>query len=457
MKDRGVNEGIYIQFENLTALGVIDVVSDSPITLSINGNKTESRVHTEEVSNWPNQLTRFPLQTNPRSPVKMDVKSVFVRIARNYEPVKNLGMAKIFAIRFYPSDVSNIYSPSLGGQIQPVLPTVVQAEVKASSILTPVAAYQPANLFDSKYDFAWSTYGEKTSGVGEWVELQFASPMTIAGLLVWNGYQRSESHFLANGRVASLDLSEAKGKPQEVGLKDLMGSQKIDLAKPLKNAKSLRLAIKKTIPGKNYPDILLSEIRLLDDKGNIIIPKVTPEFAKPSKTLSSWVDRSLSSEIRSGLEYDFKLRSDGSFAIFRQSFDFSNGETEETIWEGGWEEQKNNVRVFGKRYSSRANWAQLAYGLAEKRSAVEIFQTEIAIREFKALSTDEQNNLLSLVLKMRTPSGGKMTSVSTLKGGFLEFQNEEVMKSKLKESFLKNNAVVIESPLFSDVLIPSEG
>lgn len=69
---------------------------------------------------------------------------------------------------------------------------------------------QPANLFDSRYDYAWSTNGKVTSGKGESVEIKFSQTQNLTGMIVWNGYQRSEEHFKTNGRVAKMSISSGE-------------------------------------------------------------------------------------------------------------------------------------------------------------------------------------------------------------------------------------------------------
>ena len=104
----------------------------------------------------------------------------------------------------------------------------------ATSVLDPAVAYQPANLFDSRYDFAWSTNGKKTAGIGESVQVTFSQPQNLSGLIVWNGYQRSEEHFRANGRVTKILVSDGQAS-QTVALADRMGGQRIGFVSPLKN------------------------------------------------------------------------------------------------------------------------------------------------------------------------------------------------------------------------------
>jgi DNA-directed RNA polymerase subunit RPC12/RpoP len=57
------------------------------------------------------------------------------------------------------------------------------------------------NVVDGDTTTSWQLAG---AGVGEWVELQFAQPVQIDHLLIWNGDQRSESSFQSASRIREL-------------------------------------------------------------------------------------------------------------------------------------------------------------------------------------------------------------------------------------------------------------
>src|SRR4029077_14620141 len=123
------------------------------------------------------------------------------------------------------------------------------------------------------YDFAWSTNGRNTSGKGESVQVTLGEPQNLTGLIVWNGYQRSQEHFKANGRVTKIRLEDGQTS-QSVMLADRMGGQRINFGNPLKNVSSLKLTIEDIAAGTKYPDVLISELRLIDDHGQILVPLV---------------------------------------------------------------------------------------------------------------------------------------------------------------------------------------
>jgi hypothetical protein len=450
--DHGLNEGIYLQFESPQDLTKVEVIADGPINISVNGDRLNSAALKEGTASkawsvgWSEAIA---------------VKSVFVSVSETDAVSTPL---KIYSIAFFGKG-------GAAQRLNVVAPLTVKATVQASSILEPTTAYQPANLFDSRYDFAWSTYGKKTNGIGEWVKVAFDSPQDIDSIIFWNGYQRSDSHYKANGRIQSMVLTDKKGQSQELALKDEMGPQAITLEKSLREAASIELKIAKTYPGSKYPDVLLSEVRFVDPKGNIISPRVPLEVPKPSDTLKRWLDKSMSSTIcgivgdgMSIANLDFRLRSDGSFAVYKTTQERAEQASDaddvkdQVIWEGNWEELDSKVRIFGKRYSTRVDYEQMAYGLAERRSTTEIFQTDVKIVPFKSLSPAEKDEFIARLIKahqienasrliVRKMSPGVDTAVNVTAG-----TAKQVLLNLLESS----DATVIDSPLFSDAFVPSD-
>src|SRR5262249_51224594 len=157
-----------------------------------------------------------------------------------------------------------------------------------------------------------------TKGRAESIEIKFSQPQNLSGMMVWNGYQRSDEHFKANGRVARISVNGG-GASASVALGDKTGGQKIALASPLKNVSSLKLTLDDIVPGAKYPDVLLSELRLIDDHDQILIPQVKGLAPQASPLTQAVVDRSLSSVVCSASaasgdsQRSLRLRGDGSF------------------------------------------------------------------------------------------------------------------------------------------------
>ena len=392
--------------------------------------------------------SRYFVLGSTTAPVrKEDVKSLFIRIgAPDGKQPKWAEGARLFALRFYaPFPALTPLPLAADRRLFPVAPLEVPARVSASSVLEPQAAYQPAHLFDSRYDFAWSTNGKKPGDAAAWVDVQWDAPLDIAGIVLWNGYQRSETHYKANGRPATITVTGSRGQSQDVTLKDGMEPQHLTFAHPFLGISTLRLTLGRIYKGTSYPDVLISEVRFITTRGEIVLPKVS--LAKPpaSARLEPFLDRTFGSnlcatgaDIASTSYYSFKLRSNGSFTAYLNEEE--DGEKKETVWEGNWEEQKDGLRLFGKRYSSFTGWKQIAYGLAEERTAAEIFQTPLKLMEFKSLSPAQQERLARLALKAHHVN--LLETASALPA--------------LTKSLTAHGGVALESALFSDVLTPAD-
>jgi len=285
-RDEGTSEGLFFQFDKAVLLDYIEVrlqnAGDNEryrISAYLDGQRLTSDQETAE-GVWYGFMRRREgtdlilrcgvySTGNELLPLRSKVRSVFLKI----EVAEKT--PEVTAVRFYRE-----------GNAQPLpveIPLIVQGTATASSTLTPETAYTVFNLFDSREDFAWSTHGKQTDGTGEEIKVLFATPQTLSGLLVWNGYQRSETHFKANARPASLKVIVNDGKEFLLPLNDLYGSQEIRFPEIVKEVKELVLRIEKIYPGGSYRDVLISELRFLDEAGRIInlqTPHLAPEVTE---------------------------------------------------------------------------------------------------------------------------------------------------------------------------------
>jgi hypothetical protein len=213
--DSGANEGVYVQFESAAEADFAELTTNvkdpvAPFTLSINGT-VANRASIKPAPEAGRYVVRYAVPGSR-------VKSIFFRLGVQKGGWRSF---QLYAIRFY----------SQGKVLALALPVLVPAAVTATSVLEPQVAYQPANLFDSRYDFAWSINGQTSKGKGESVEIRFSQPQNLSGMMLWNGYQRSEAHFQANGRVSRLSITDGKA-PVSFPVADKMGSQRIAFPVP---------------------------------------------------------------------------------------------------------------------------------------------------------------------------------------------------------------------------------
>jgi len=447
--DSGADEGVYVQFEDTVDADAVDVVSsdadvEEDFTVSMNGALVP-------------RSRPAPLGTPDRHIVRYRVpggriKSLFFRLGVQQG---GWGDFSLYAIRFYQK----------GKLLDLTLPAFVSGSVTATSVLEPKVAYQPANLFDSRYDFAWSTNGQATTGKGESIEIKFDQPQNLSGLIVWNGYQRSEEHFKANGRVATMSASDGR-VTNHFSLGDKMGSQRVAFAQPMENVSSLKLTIDAIIAGAKYRDVLLSELRFLDDHGQILAPQVKGIVPETSPLTEALVDRSLSSVIcgsslaESTFQRSLRLRRDGSFVIYTDDDVFTYGKGSKStnqVLEGSWELRGSEVRIFGKRYADAVIGAPYSSALA--RVPASIFQSDLQIARFHDLGPGEKEQLVSLILTRigGVKGSGKTINVWKVSGGSIASGNDEkTLVANLVKSLDSMNPYTFRSPILADAMLPSD-
>lgn len=400
-------------------------------------------------------------------PINRDVRSVFIKIAEN----KNGNRIKLKKIKFY---AQNEFSPD--AEPMPIeLPLGVQATARASSTLEPVFAYDASRLFDSRLGMAWSTDGKKTSGKGESVSISFTAPQDIAGLMIWNGYQRSDTHYNANGRVKILDAGS-----EALAVKDEPGAQTIMLKKPRK-LDELTLTVKDIYPGSSYKDVLVSELRLIALDGRILLPDVQAPAPDLPDELMELTDRSYAGFVHGSMnsvichESSIRLRSNGTFVIYTDTQNIGMN-TYTRIIEGNWEPRKGarGIRLFGKRYAASLaeyDGGYLPYGDDadyDEFVTPRIFQSNMSIGRFNDLSAKEQLALARYIVEQRTMddyyrnepdyAGGVGLFTTYNNGGSYDAlgysAGYEGLPAALAEDLRSINPVYVKSDVYTNVLMP---
>ncbi len=344
-----------------------------------------------------NGNTVFTIKENNNKYLNYTAKSIFLKI-KNARVVP-----KIQSIKIFSEDKNKPLSINI--------PLTPKASVAASSVLKPEIAYSPEKLFDSQLDMAWSTNGKETDGIGQNVTVTFDRKENIGGIIIWNGYQRSDAHYNANGRVKQLDVNG-----QNVQVKDEKTPQTILFSKPITSDKIV-LTIKDIYKSNKYKDVLISELRFITPDGNIILPQVKSksiELAKSDIVKTDVTYINLISQAGSG--YDgpepyfpsasidtFRIRSNGSFVLYRE------GEYESAdISEGNWQETgKNKIRIFGKKYRitpsltsvySYSGYSSTVDDPNVKPSDIIIFQSDITFLKYNSLTKKEQEKIVRFIL-----------------------------------------------------------
>lgn len=495
-KDAGSNEGLFFQF---TAPVIIDwievkvrkgVAADSNLDYYLDGKRNVSgkskqkqgkntddfssgdrdRVEYWVASQDVNGDRTFILGARGNSYSRDDfvmlnasVKSLFIRMS--FHKVT----PEIVSVRFFRKNVK--------GPLPVVIPKFVSGKVRVSSILSPETAYGFENLFDSKLDFAWATDGKKTDGIGENINIDLDKPQKLSGLKIWNGYQRSDTHYYANARPAKLSVTINEEPEFSLTVSDKMDSQELRFPKIHQSVKKLAIKISGIHKGKTYKDMVISELKLLDENGNTMILSVPPvKMIITGKVLPRLMDISikpfmlgvLREEDQSkdyydssfGSAYDYphksiRLRSNGSFVGY-----FNDGD----IMEGNWEPLPDGVRIFGKKYATYYSNSIYMESMKQTGTAV-IFQDVIKVFDITKLPFSDAKKYLKTILAERSfyktdaDNPGLcfwwlgLEPYGAMK---IEGENEEELLKACYKKAVELKAFLLVSPLFSDLFLSSE-
>ena len=200
------------------------------------------------------------------------------------------------------------------------VPKLVAGTVTATSTSSPRYVYEAGNLFDSRYEYGWAS-NKKPNNVS--LLFSFKSERTITRLNIWNGYQRSEAHCVANARVKTIKLSGDKGYSQNITVEDEMDSQIVVLPKPFKG-KKLKMTITKSYFGKAYKNLVVSELRFGNNSGSFMLNTLSLLKKNISKNKKKFLQGAIAEVVNDSLKakppkgedfggFTFRLRADGSF------------------------------------------------------------------------------------------------------------------------------------------------
>ena len=139
-------------------------------------------------------------------------------------------------------------------------PKVIQGSVSATSVLNPIQAYEPINLFDSRFEYGWAS-DKKATNVG--LTFNFDKSKRIEKIRIWNGYQRSITHCYSNSRARKIHVTGDGGYAADIEIQDVLGSQVVDFPKAFEG-KQLKFEVTNAFMGKSYKDLVISELRFFD-------------------------------------------------------------------------------------------------------------------------------------------------------------------------------------------------
>ena len=238
-------------------------------------------------------------------------------------------------------------------------PQKIKGDIKASSTLSPDLSYGVRNLFDSRREFAWAE-GAMGKGEQEYISIRLDDEISLTGLKISNGFQRSPKHYEANARLKSLTVSSENKEKQHLNVSDTPDEQSLILPKPT-IGKNFELKIEQVYPGTKYEDLVISELRLIsDDKEYVLNESITEHIKEEAiekirgSVLEAYMDRKVDYNYEMDDVNDYRsmiIRSDYTFVVYQKSREYDD--SMEVIADGNWElieltKESAKIRVFGK-------------------------------------------------------------------------------------------------------------
>lgn len=267
------------------------------------------------------------------------------------EKIQRIGSNNVHVIYLLPQDGNGIENVSFyhnSKKLNIVYPQPINGEVKASSTLPNYPAY---GLFDGSIDFAW-VEGHKLNGIGESIQINLENKINLAGIEIFNGYQRLDELFNKNGSVTELLVSNGS-ESFVFPVEDIKGGQRIFFSKPI-DGKNFQFKIQKVRPGKTWSDTVIAEIILLGENGKrfTVMDQNAEKFKQSiiSKTketiLSDIINKPVFGDVQDG-RMDYVFRSNGSFVIW------TDDTVEKHVLDGNWvlleaNSKEAKIKIFGR-------------------------------------------------------------------------------------------------------------
>lgn len=358
MPGAGTNEGIMLYFPEAIEVSklkfLVPEYSIKRVEVFVNGSIVE--------------------RAGPGKSVKIDqeMRSLFLRVDEMMGDIEesyylDFGYGNVLKNRWdNAASILDIELYGKDGELLKVRPLHLESgKATASSTLAPAEAYSADFLFDSRNEFGWAE-GVDGNGEGQNIKFDFGRDVRIEKIKVWNGYQRSKSHYERNARAKGIQFGMAGGEFGNYELADDQEAQVVDLSKPLQG-KSFELKINSVFPGKSYQDLVLSEMRFFDGNRWFALYSGDQEASKKAlqtkvkgTALEPVLDRNLADVSsynfdREKHERNLLLRSNQSFVMYLSDFEMMDKKGREIrqVADGNWEiiklgKDQARIKIFGK-------------------------------------------------------------------------------------------------------------
>jgi hypothetical protein len=237
-----------------------------------------------------------------------------------------------------------------------VLPQVVDGAVKASNTLD---GYPEMNLFDGRWEYAWSTKGD---GTGTTIDLDLSSAVRFDGVRLANGYWRSDDLWKNNSRPKTMSVrwgAGSKDTAQFALRAEQGGGDELHKLPAAVTAKKVSLTIDEVAKGKKYRDTVISELRLYDGDRPIRVDNQAFLKSRAQRTAKKLKRAKLDgilgrehiyNELDEGRRWGLTFHADGSLSLFEDVFsdEYAYGHLGSLSWEIKKVDAKGaTVRLFG--------------------------------------------------------------------------------------------------------------
>lgn len=273
---------------------------------------------------------------------------------RMAEEAKHIRMGK-----FMRSDTVSISEIMLfdkkNNRIMVKNPMICRAKIKTPQALSPEHAYGKQHLFDLKKENAFIAKSLEDA-TKQRFDFYFDSAVTISGLELLNGYQRSKSLFDNNLRIQKIIIGCHKTFFDTLDIKNTIEPQHVALKKP-RTSQHFFFIVDSVYEAK-FDNLAISEFYFYNDKQLIIILpknryKIKENNEKPhftGKALKNYTNRNNDNILLEKLCFFRK-----NYILYASKTAYSNlnrTDGKKIVWEGNWSIETDygdslRVHIFG--------------------------------------------------------------------------------------------------------------
>ncbi len=150
-----------------------------------------------------------------------------------------------------------VFDDSTGKEVVPASATASTTYPSDNS-----GAYEPIYAYDGVKDTMWCEGNKEGDGVGEWIEFDLGSAVTLLQLKVCAGMCAGLDIFKKGNATTKLTVDFGNGHTQQFPLKDFPLPQPLRPSSPQKTSK-VKLRIDEVRAGSEYNDACISEVSFI--------------------------------------------------------------------------------------------------------------------------------------------------------------------------------------------------